>query len=81
MRKVTKGTIWICYSSHTNCMSHILRQVSAERKVLFKTHFPHGSGTWLVVTLSTNVMTLLQVHTKIREQSYLRHNQGSVKPI
>ena len=26
-------TIWICYSSHTNCVFHILQKVEANRKV------------------------------------------------
>ena len=34
MRKVAIGTIWICESSRTNCVFHILREVGAERKIV-----------------------------------------------
>lgn len=41
MRKMATRTIWICESSCTNSMIHILQEVGTELKHLFKTSLPY----------------------------------------
>ena len=33
MRQIGPGTIWICYTSYTNCVFHVQREVGEDREV------------------------------------------------